>query len=138
MAKYQHRTFEMYERFDETIDALTPKSGRRSSTPDDPAEWQFHQLDTSLVGVVTHVQFKERNYSEPKIEQQLRADFADLAERLINDSKVMLDFTEVESFSPGSIEAIVLLKQKLRNKGSRIVLACLGPEVRQAFFTTAP
>jgi anti-anti-sigma regulatory factor len=137
MAKYRHRTFEMYDFRDEAIDALTPKSDRFEKDASDPDPWNFHQLDVSLRKNVTLVQFRGTEYSEAAAENDLRDDFSELAKKLVNDSKVVLDFTGVESFNSACINALVLLNQKLQAKGSRMVLCCVGPGPRESFFAPA-
>jgi anti-anti-sigma regulatory factor len=135
MAKYRHRIFEMYELRDEAIDALTPKSARLEKTPSDPSSWSFKRLAVWLSKNVTHVQLTETHYSDAETESDLRSDVTELAKSLASDSKVLLDFSGVESFSSTAIDAITLLNRKLQSKGSSMALCCLGPGTREAFFT---
>ena len=135
MAKYRHRIFEMFELRDEAVEALTPKSRRVEATASDPSSWTFKRLAVWTSKNVTHVQLTETQYCDAETEKDLRDDVAELAKQLGGDSKVLLDFTGVESFSSTSIDAIVLLNQKLQTKGSMMALCCLGPTVRESFFT---
>lgn len=138
MAKYRHRIFEMYEFRDESIRALTPKIARPVTEATAPESWSFKRLAVSLSGCVTHVEFKNSQASEDENVSDLREDFAQLADRLARDSKVLLDFAGVKSFCAASINTLVLFNQKLRNKGSRIVLCCLEPTARESFFLPIP
>ena len=84
---------------------------------------------------VTLVQFKEGRTFEEETVSELRDDFAQLADSLGRDSKVLLDFTGVESFSSDAIDALVLFNQKLQTKGSRLGAVLPGPrDVRRIFF----
>jgi anti-anti-sigma regulatory factor len=137
MAKYRHRTFEMYDFRLEAIEALTPKSTRFDADSSNPDDWQFEVLNVSLADNVTSVTFKESAFSDSQTELNLRNDFSELANKLTNNSKVLLDFSGLESFSPAAIEAVVVLNKKLQNKGSRIALCNLAPNVKAAFFPAA-
>ena len=134
MAKYRHRIFEMYEFRDEALLALKPRSAPAMAEDAAAESWAAKHLAVSLAAGVTHVQFKEmRNFGERTL-CELQEDFAQLADRLDRNSRLLLDFTGVESFSKESIDALALFNQKLRTKGSRIVLCCLEPATREAFF----
>jgi len=127
----------MYEGRDEAIDSLTPKSARVETKVNDSASWSFARLAVSSAGHVTHVQLTETEYLDDETESDFRQDLAELGKRLGGNSKVLLNFTGVEEFSPNFIEPIILLNQRLRTKGSFIALCCLSPAVRESFFTSA-
>ncbi len=138
MAKYRHRTFEMYDFRDEAILALTPKS-ENLSMPAAPQESRsFEHLAVSRSASVTHVEFKSaqtfENESASNLRDDLRDDLAQLADCLERHSKVLLNFAGVQSFSVASINELVLFNQKLRTKGSRLALCCLDSETRKSFF----
>ena len=134
MAKYRHRIFEMYEFRDEAVLAITPKSENTVTEATTPESWTFAHLAVSRSASVTLVQFKETRTFEEETVSELRDDFAQLADSLGRDSKVLLDFTGVELFSSDAIDALVLFNQKLQTKGSRLALCCLGPATRESFF----
>ncbi len=134
MAKYRHRIFEMYESLDETIQAMVPKSERAVAEVAIPELKDLKHLEVSHAASLTHVQFKDPEALGEEAVSGLRNDFAQLTERLERDSKVMVDFTGLESFSPAGIDALVLLHKQLKNRGSRIALCGLSPAVREAFF----
>ena len=134
MAKCRHRIFEMYEFHDEAIGALTPKIARPVTEASAPESWSFKHLAVSRSACVTHVKFKRSQTFGEETVSDLREDFAQLADKLVRDSKVLLDFAGVKSFWPASIDTLVLFNKKLRNNGSRIVLCCLDPAVRDSFF----
>ena len=136
MAKYPHRVFEMYEFRDETIIALTPKIEKPATEATAPESWTFKHLAVSRSASVTHVTFKEAETVGEEAVSNFGGDFAQLADRLGRNSKVLLDFAGVKSFSSTSIDALVLFNQKLQTKGSRIALCCLDPAVRESFFAT--
>ena len=83
---------------------------------------------------MTHVKFKKATRFESETINDIREDFAQLADRLDRDSKVLLDFAAVELFSPAAIDALTQFNEKLRTKGSRIALCCLDPVARESFF----
>ena len=134
MAKYRHRIFEMYEFRDEATRALTPKSARPVTEATDSESWTFKHSAVSHSARVAHVQFKMAQTFGKETVNDLRVDFSQLADRLVRDSKVLLDFAGVKSFYAASIDTLVLFNQKLRYKGSRIVLCCLEPAARESFF----
>jgi anti-anti-sigma regulatory factor len=136
MAKYQHRTFEMYDFRDEAIYALTSKAPRSETGTIAPESWDFSQLAASHSESVTHVEFKRLQAIGNDSAGQLRKDLAQLTDKLVSDSKVLLDFTGVKSFCAASIEALVQFNQNLRHRGSRMVLCCLEPAAKKSFFVT--
>jgi len=136
MAKYRHRIFEMYEFRDETISALTPREEKAGTEATTPESWAFKHLVVSRSAGVTHVQFKESQTFGEETASQLSDDFAQLADKLGRDSKVLLDFTGVKSIGSASIDVLVLFNQTLQSKGSRIALCCLDPTTRESFFPT--
>ena len=134
MAKLPHRIFEIYESREEAIQVLTPKSERIATDATAPESWEFRHLAVSRSAGVTHVEFKEAQDFGDETVAELRDDFAQLADQLGRDNKVLLDFTGVVLFGSAFINAMALFNKKLRVKGSRIALCCLGPGVRESFF----
>ncbi len=134
MAKYRHRIFEMYEFHDEAARELMPQLAHPATKVTAPESWTFKQLAVSRSVGVTRVEFKVAQVAGEEIENDLRQDFALLGERLVKDSKVLIDFTGVTSFSAASIGLLVQLNQVLQIKGSRLALCCLAPAVHQSFF----
>jgi anti-anti-sigma regulatory factor len=134
MAKIPHRIFEIYESRAEAARALTPKLGRTATESSAPDSWVFKHLTVSRSAGVTHVQFTEaKDFGEETV-AGLREDFAQLADTLGIDSKVLVDFTGVVLFSAAFIDALVVFSKRLRTRGSRIALCCLAPAVREFFF----
>jgi len=134
MAKYRHQIFEMYEFRDEAISALTPKVARPVTEATDPESWAFKHLAVSRLSCVTLVEFQPVQAFGEETVSDLRKDFTQLADRLARDSKVLLDFAGVVSFIAASIDTLVLFKQTLQTKGSRMALCCLNPATRETFF----
>ena len=135
MAKYRHRMFEMFEFADEATSALASKSTRPAAESDHPEWWTFLQLTVTRSAGVTHVHFKPTtNLSEEETLAELRKDFALLADSLVNDSRVLLDFTGRSEFCAASIEALAAFNRKLQSKGSRLALCNLDPAVQASFF----
>lgn len=134
MAKQPHRIFEIYESREEAIRALLPKAKKAVPEATAPESWGFRHLTVSRTAGVTHVQFKAMPDLDDETLSGLREDFAQLAEKLRQDSKVVLDFTGVVSFGAALIDALILFHKLLRIKGSRIGLCCLAPTVRESFF----
>ena len=136
MAKYRHRTFEMYEQRDEAIRALTPRSEKTASEVTAPESWTFAHLAVSRVAGVIQVQFKEPRTFDDTTAGGLREDLTRLADLLGRDSKVLVDFSDVASFNAASISALTQFNRNLQIKGSRIALCCLEPATRESFFAT--
>jgi hypothetical protein len=136
MAKYRHRIFEMYDQRDEAIRALTPKTEKAVTETTAPATWIFAYLDVSRVAGLIHVQFKKPRICDETTASGLREDLARLTDLLGRDSKVLVDFSGVASFNATSISALAQFSRNLQTKGSRIVLCCLEPATREAFFAT--
>jgi hypothetical protein len=125
----------MYEERDEAILALTPKSvGIAETAAVAPFPSDFTHLTVSRCGVVTHVQFQGMSASAGETEGKLSEDFDRLADMLKINSKVLVDFADVETFSPGCINALAVFERKLRNRGSRTALCSLAPDTRACFF----
>ena len=124
----------MYEFRDEATRALTPKSARPVTEATAAESWTFKHLNVSCSAGVVHVQFKSAQTFGEETVNDLRVDFSQLADRLVRDSKVLVDFVGVKSFCAASIDELNLFNQKLRTKGSRIALCCLDPTVHQSFF----
>jgi anti-anti-sigma factor len=134
MAKYRHRIFEMFELRDEAIRELTSRARKDPTDATASESWTLKQLAVWHYKGLTHVQFREPQAFDEKCANELGQDFAQLAEKLTNDSKVVLDFEGVASFGSASINALILFSKKLQTKGSRMVLCCLEPAVRESFF----
>ena len=135
MAKYPHRIFEMYDDRDEAIGALTPKSVKvDEAKASGPLPSSFTHLSVSRSSFLTHVKFKGATEFPQETEAELRDDFSQLADLLEIDSKVLVDFSNVKSFSAACIEALVVFNRRLRNRGSRTVLCSLAPSTRASFY----
>jgi hypothetical protein len=134
MAKIPHRLFEIYESREEAARELTPKSVKAVTESGAPESWEFEHLVVSRSWGMTHVQFAEASDISEATVAGLRADLAQLADKLDMDSKVLVDFSGVVSFQAAWIDALRVFGGKLRTKGSRFALCCLAPGVREAFF----
>ncbi len=136
MAKYRHRIFEMYEQRDEAIRALTPRTEKAVTETTAPATWIFTHLEVSRVAGLIHVRFKEPRTCDETMASGLDDDLARLSDLLGRDSKVLFDFSGVASFHATSIGSLAQFSRSLQTKGSRMVLCCLEPATREAFFAT--
>jgi anti-anti-sigma regulatory factor len=134
MAKYRHRLFEMYENPDEAIRALTSNSDLPGTEFSASETWDFAHLMVSRSDRVTRVAFKSGQTSEQESLSGLREDFTQLADKLARNSRVLLDFAGLTSFSDSSLESLALFNRKLQTKGSRMALCCLEPAARECFF----
>lgn len=135
IAKTPHRIFEIYADRDEAIQALTPKSG----APVDYghlATTSYQQLSAAVRGCVLHVEFADKECSDNTAIDGLRGDFLELSQNMAMNGRVLMDFQGVEAFSPEAIELLVEFNKRMRNKGSRVVLCCIEPEVLENFFPT--
>ena len=135
MAKYRHRTFEMFDGFSEAASSLESKSpqnvtGKSHKTGE---VGTFECLTASCLASVIQVTFRSSNHTEENV-RDLRADFAALADSLVNDSRVVMDFAGLEEFCARSVDDLTLFRRKLQSKGSRIALCNLEPNVKASFF----
>lgn len=94
----------------------------------------FQHIAVSGIGFILHVQFVGAKSFGAETVSALREDFLQLSQGLIINSKVLIDFEAVEAFCPDAIDCLVEFNKRLRYKGSRVVLCCLGAEVLQGFF----
>jgi anti-anti-sigma regulatory factor len=125
----------MYEEREEAIRALTPKSAEMdANTLAVPSPLSFSHLDVARGATVTHVRFKGTGVFPKETEVELLEDLEKLVSVLEINSKVLLDFEDVESFSPACVNALVVFERKLRNRGSRTVLCALASDARASFF----
>ena len=131
MVKIPHRIFEIYESREDATRALTPKSERTVTESSTPDSWDFEHLAVSRSAGVTRVWFTEPNSLSEGTGAELREDFAQLADKLGKDSKVVLDFTGVEQLGASFMDGLLVFSKKLRTKGSRIALCCLAPAARK-------
>jgi len=134
MAKYRHRTFEMFDFLEEAKSALSTKSARHDEEAVDPESWQFQHLRTSRDANVIHVTFKKKDRATATFPAELRADFSKLADLLVNDSRALLDLKGLNEFGAECIDELKRFHAKLQSKGSRMVLCQLEPAVRDSFF----
>jgi anti-anti-sigma regulatory factor len=134
MAKYRHRVFEMYGLRDEALNALKPSVNGTPLKSDDCETWDLNLLAASHSANLTRVEFKQSRAAGEVDENDLRNDLARLSEKLEIDSKVLFDFTGLDSISPASVDTLTSFNKNLRHKGSRMVICCLETAVRESFF----
>ena len=133
MAKTPHRIFEIYAVRDEAIAAITPKN--LALQVDVDMEFPtFRQLSVSTKGCIVNVGFVGSQSYGPETLSELNEDFSKLSQLLAIDSKVLIDFNDVEAFCAGSIDATAEFNKRLKNKGSRTVLCCISPNVLENFY----
>ena len=135
MAKVRHRTFEMFENYSEAARSLESKSAQRvvEQSHETGEVSTFQCLTASRDASVIQVTFLSSNHSEDNV-RDLRADFAKLANSLVNDSRVLMDFEGLENFCARSVNELGLFLRKLQSRGSRMALCNLGPAVKASFF----
>jgi hypothetical protein len=124
----------MYEFRDEAIDALTPKVAPPVTDSTVPESLTFKHLAVSRIGCVTHVEFKDADSFGTETVRDMNEDFVQLAEHLVKNSKVLVDFEGVQSFCPASIGTLIDFNKTLRTKGSRTALCSLAPSARKSFY----
>jgi hypothetical protein len=133
MAKYRHRTFEMFEFYDEAVATL---SLRPRNTPelDTISDIAFEQITVSQSEKIIRVAFKQSSIDDPSSTCLLREDLVQLAAMLPNDSRVIFDFDGVEHFSGASLETLEFFYRRLKVKGSRLLLCNLTAEAKSTFY----
>ena len=135
MAKYRHRIFEMYEFRDEATRALTPKSARPVTEATAPESWTFKHLAVSRSASVAHVQFKRAQAFGEETVSDLRVDFSQLADKLVRDSKVLLDFAGVKSFWRCRHRRAYPIQPETANQGQQDCTVLSRPYGPQSFFS---
>ena len=134
MAKHRHRTFEMFDFAEEATSALASKSARPATHVDDPESWSLKHLVAIRTAGVIQLQFKQRKGLAADFSSELRTDLSQLADCLVNDSRVLLDFEHLNEFDSSCIDELKRFNAKLQSKGSRMALCQLEPTVRDSFF----
>jgi anti-anti-sigma regulatory factor len=124
----------MFDSRDEAINAVASKSTRAATDNEALASLKFKHFSAQLVDRVTSITFKKSQRCNAETLSELRDEFAQLGDSLLNDSRVVIDFTGLTEFCADSIEALAQLSRKLQSKGSRIALCNLSPDVKDAFF----
>ena len=124
----------MFDFKDEAVSGLTLRSSPPTSELEDPQLWEFNRLTASLFEGVIHVAFKPTSAVGDEMRRELRADLANLADWVANNSRVLLDFKGVSDFDAGCIESLTLLEQRLKTKGSRLALCSLDEAAQAEFF----
>jgi MFS superfamily sulfate permease-like transporter len=135
MPKIPHRTFEIYETFEDAALALKRKVAKTESELSALDSSTFEHLAVSGSAGVMRVRFREASTFTEATVAGLRTDFAQLADKLDKDSTVVVDFTGVELFDAAFVDALLLFRRQLRTRGSRIALCCLAPTALAYFFT---
>jgi anti-anti-sigma regulatory factor len=125
----------MYDFRDEAVDAIRPNSAKAVADSTVPESWTFRHLVVSRSDNVTIVQFNCLTAANNEVVALLRDDLQQLAEKLERDTKMVLDFSGVDTFQPACCLELYRLSKKLQMKGSRMVLCSLSPSVRESFFT---
>jgi len=124
----------MYDFQDEALQALVPKAVSSETDTALPEALNCMYLTVSPAAGVMHVGFKEAQKFGEETVNAISKDFARLLANLDIDSKVLLDFSNVESVCDACIAVFVHFSESLRHKGSRVVLCCLDVEARKCFF----
>lgn len=137
MAKIMHPVFEIYESLDEAIVAVRPRTPKAALTVEALEAAGLQLIRVSQDAGLTLVGFPPGEVDSAGKLAPLRDDLAKLADLLPTDSKVLVDFTAVPYFDAAMIEIIALLARRLKNRGSRIALVCVSPEVLNAFLVPA-
>jgi len=134
VAKHPHKIFEMHDFRDKAVRAVRSKAARYITEAINSESWNFKFLVASRSASVTHVGFKQAQSTTDDQMSDMQSDFAKLTAKSSIGSKVVLDFTGLNSFSVDSIETLVSFNKNLRHKGSSMVLCCLNSSVRNSFF----
>lgn len=136
MAKHRHRMFEMFDTYDEAECALESKSSQKVVQQNHETDelWAFRCLMASRSERVIHVTFGSPKRPKGEHARDLRADLWKLADSLVNDSSVLMDFEGLEEFSARSVDDLALFLRKLQSRGSRVAICNLGPAVMASFF----
>lgn len=134
MAKYRHRTFEMFDLRAEAVSALTPKSKQIRAESADPGLWTFQHFSTSRLDGVTLVTFKATTTDSEERTSRLGDELTLIARSLVNDSRVVMDFAGREELSMESMEELAKFQTMLQSKGSHLALCNIEPTVHAAFF----
>ena len=137
MAKYRHRTFEMFDFLAEATAALGSRSIRlegESAEPIEPETQTFQHLVAFRKTRVVHLKYHQPGQLDTHCSQQLRVDLAEVLDSLPNNSRVLFDFEGVTEFGAECIGELTWFNSKIRAKGGQLVLCNLESSVRAGFF----
>jgi anti-anti-sigma regulatory factor len=124
----------MFDVRDEAFAVLTPKSGVNPDEVTISKPWELRSMRLSPSAGVSVIHFDEDTCLNAENLTAFQQDLMELEQGLPKNSKVLFDFTGVTMLDAASIDALVSFKEKLQIKGSRMVLCCLAPAPRDAFF----
>jgi hypothetical protein len=126
----------MYDFRDEAVHALTYNSVSRVKDDVDLQSWDFNLIVATQSTIVTYVEFKKDADCKNEVTSAFPQDIAALTSLLAVNSRVLLDFTGLKTFSLAFIDTLMEFNTELKHRGSRLVLCCLEPAVRDSFFVT--
>ena len=133
MAKYRHRTFEMFDFYDEAVSTLKVRPREMQRVSGIETNTLEHLIVTEHEKIV-RITFEPVCLDTPPSTCIYRDDFSQLADLLPNDSRVIVDFDGVTEFPTSSLETLEMFYRRLKSKGSRLVLCNLDPNVKSAFY----
>jgi hypothetical protein len=134
MTKTHHRTFEMYDFAEEAENALASKSARLQPNSDDPQVWALRHFVASRSSGIIHMKFVDTELLGEEAAGELRDNFSELAEQLVNGSRVLIDFEGLLAVDAEFIAELATFNRKLQAKASRVVLCNLDEAVQDSFF----
>lgn len=134
MPKYSHRTFEMFDFYDEAASTLKMRP-RHAFRVKSEAAMQFEQLKIEQTDDFVQITFTRGDFGDDQPTVHLAAELTRLAALLHNDCRVLLNFEGVEQFSVASVDRLKVFYQRLKSKGSRLLLCNLNSEVKSSFYS---
>ncbi len=134
MARIHHRVFEIYDQRDEAGLSLISKTGQQAHNAIDPGALQLQQLNASRESIVICLDFKQAPEGSRESIAEFKADLDHVADKLTPGSKVLVDFSKVETLPGACVDALAQFRSRIRPDGSRVVLCGLQPAVREVFF----
>lgn len=95
----------------------------------------FECIELDSVDDVSVVKFKDQKVTDPARIETLGQELLSLVQD-DESEKVVINFENVNFFSSGAINKLVVLERRIRARGGQIRLSNLRPEVRDLFSLT--
>lgn len=124
----------MFDFYDEAASTLRVRP-RQTLQIKSSVTLQFEKLRIEQSDGFVQVTFTRGDFGDTQPTVHLATDLTRLAELLHHDCRVLMDFEGVEQFSVASVERLKVFYQRLKSKGSRLVLCNLDSEVKSSFYS---
>jgi anti-sigma B factor antagonist len=96
---------------------------------------QASRLKVSKVGVVTQVEFVDRNILDESNIQQIADELAAIVDA-VPTPMIMIRFGNVQHLSSAALGALITINNRVKGKDGKLRLAEIDPQIREVFKIT--